>query len=149
MGIFDKVFNQTELSAEKTFTKQEAFLATAVAIAGSDGYVSDEEWSNLVGYVRRIKLFSGCSDIDFNKMFDRLFTILKTKGPGALVQMAKPAMEEDLKLTAFCCAVDIALSDGILEEEEKDVLDQLMQVLEVPEATAISIIEVMLIKNKM
>jgi len=149
MGLFDKIFQENEFSAEQTFSKQEAFLATSLAVAGCDGFVSDEEWSNLVSYVRRIKLFGGLNDNDFNKMFDRLFTILKGKGPAALIQLSKPAMDEDLKLTAFCCAVDIALADGILEDEEKNVLDELMQTLNVPEKTAVAIIEVMLIKNKM
>ena len=35
-----------------------------------------------------------------------------------------------------------------LEEEEKDMINQLAELLTVPEKTAISIIEVMLIKNK-
>ena len=43
---------------------------------------------------------------------------------------------------------DIALADGVLEEEEKDIINQLAEVLGVPEKTAISIIEVMIIKNK-
>ena len=53
-----------------------------------------------------------------------------------------------MKLTAFACAVDIALADGVLEEEEKDVINQLATALQVPEDIAVPIIEVMLIKNK-
>lgn len=57
-------------------------------------------------------------------------------------------LSEELKLTAFACAVDIALADGVLEEEEKDVINQLATALQVPEDIAVPIIEVMLIKNK-
>lgn len=47
----------------------------------------------------------------------------------------------------FACAVDIALADGVLEEE-KDIINQLADVLNIPDRTASTIIEVMMIKNK-
>ena len=65
-----------------------------------------------------------------------------------MVNASAAELSDDLKLTAFACAVDIALADGVLEEEEKDIINQLAEVLGVPEQTAISIIEVMIIKNK-
>ena len=73
---------------------------------------------------------------------------MKKDGPSALVNASAAELSDDLKLTAFACAVDIALADGVLEEEEKDIINQLAEVLGVPEKTAISIIEVMIIKNK-
>ena len=84
----------------------------------------------------------------FDKLFDKLFKILKKDGPSALVNASAAELSDDLKLTAFACAVDIALADGVIEEEEKDIINQLAEVLGVPEKTAISIIEVMIIKNK-
>ena len=38
----------------------------------------------------------------------------------------------------FACAVDIALADGVLEEE-KDIINQSADVLNIPERTAIPI----------
>lgn len=84
----------------------------------------------------------------FDKLFDKLFKILKKDGAGALVKASTDNLSDDLKLTAFACAVDIALADGVLEEEEKDIINQLAESLDIPESTAISIIEVMIIKNK-
>lgn len=66
----------------------------------------------------------------------------------ALVKASTDNLSEDLKLTSFACAVDIALADGVLEEEEKAIINQLAEALAIPERTAISIIEVMIIKNK-
>ena len=57
-------------------------------------------------------------------------------------------LSEELRLTAFACAVDISLADGVLEDSEKDIINQLASALAIPENTAVSIIEVMLIKNK-
>ena len=80
--------------------------------------------------------------------FDKLFRILKNQGASALVASSIEGLPEDLKLTSFACAVDIALADGVLEEEEKDIINQLAESLQIPEQIAISIIEVLIIKNK-
>ena len=47
-------------------------------------------------------------------------------------------LSEDFKLTVFACAVDIALADGVLEEEEKDIINQMAASLSIPEDIAIS-----------
>ena len=54
----------------------------------------------------------------------------------------------DLTETAFAIATDIVLADGEVTEEEQKLLNDLFQLLEIPEETAIKIIDVMLIKNQ-
>ena len=95
-----------------------------------------------------MRIYDNFSGPAFDKLFDKLFRILKNQGPSALVNASVESLSDDLKLTAFACAVDIALADGVLEEEEKEQINQLAEVLEIPDQTAISIIEVMIIKNK-
>ncbi|MDE6175953.1 MAG: tellurite resistance TerB family protein [Paramuribaculum sp.] len=146
MGLFDKIFNQ--VPEDDKFTKQEAFAGIALAMAGADGSIAQAEWDGIVTYIRRLRLYDNFSGPAFDKMFDKLFRILKNQGPSALVASSVKGLSDDLKLTAFACAVDIALADGVLEEEEKDIINQLAVSLEIPEQTAISIIEVMIIKNK-
>ena len=146
MGLFDKIFNQ--VPEDDKFTKQEAFAGIALAMAGADGSIARAEWDGIVTYIRRLRLYDNFSGPAFDKMFDKLFRILKNQGPSALVASSVKGLSDDLKLTAFACAVDIALADGVLEEEEKDIINQLAVSLEIPEQTAISIIEVMIIKNK-
>ena len=117
-------------------------------MAGADGSIAQSEWDGIVNYICRLRLYDNFSDTAFNKMFDKLFRILKNQGASALVAKSVEGLPEDLKLTAFACAVDIALADGVVEDEEKDIINQLAVALEVPEQTAISIIEVLIIKNK-
>lgn len=146
MGLFDKIFKQ--VPEEDKLSKQEAFAGVALAMAGADGSISQSEWDGIVNYIRRLRLYDNFSGPAFDKMFDKLFRILKNQGASALVSASIGGLPEDLKLTAFACAVDIALADGVLEEEEKDIINQLAESLEIPEQTAISIIEVLIIKNK-
>ncbi len=143
MGLFDKIFKQ--VPEEDMLTKQEAFAGIALAMAGADGSIAQSEWDGIVSYIRRLRLYDNFSGPAFDKMFDKL---LKNQGASALVAASVTGLPEDLKLTAFACAVDIALADGVVEEEEKDIINQLAELLEIPEQTAISIIEVLIIKNK-
>lgn len=146
MGLFDKIFRAAP--EETKLTQQEAFAGIAIALAGADGSIAQSEWDGIVNYIRRLRIYDNFSGPAFDKLFDKLFKILKKDGPGALVQASADGLSDDMKLTAFACAVDIALADGVLEEEEKNLINQLATTLQIPEQTAISIIEVMFIKNK-
>jgi hypothetical protein len=57
-------------------------------------------------------------------------------------------LPEELRDTAFANACDLLLADGGIEDEEKEFLDSLQRKLEIPGDQAISIVEVMVIKNK-
>ncbi|MDE5701703.1 MAG: tellurite resistance TerB family protein, partial [Bacteroides sp.] len=133
---------------ETKLTQQEAFAGIALAMAGADGSIAESEWAGIVNYIRRLRIYDNFSGPAFDKLFDKLFRILRNQGPSALVNASVESLSDDLKLTAFACAVDIALADGVLEEEEKELINQMAEVLEIPDQTAISIIEVMIIKNK-
>ncbi|MDE6348020.1 tellurite resistance TerB family protein [uncultured Bacteroides sp.] len=146
MGIFDKIFK--EVPEETKLTQQEAFAGIALAMAGADGSIAESEWAGIVNYIRRLRIYDNFSGPAFDKLFDKLFRILRNQGPSALVNASVESLSDDLKLTAFACAVDIALADGVLEEEEKELINQMAEILEIPDQTAISIIEVMIIKNK-
>ncbi len=146
MGLFDKVFGKAPKAEE--LNVQEAFAGIALAMAGADGSIAQSEWDEIVNYIRRLRLYDNFSGPAFDKMFDKIFRILRNEGPGALVAASVKSIPEDLKLTSFACAVDIALADGVLEDEEKDIINQLAQALDIPEETAIQIIEVLIIKNK-
>ena len=146
MGLFDKIFKEAPENTK--LTQQEAFAGIAIALAGADGSISQSEWDGIVNYIRRLRIYDNFSAPAFDKLFDKLFKILKKDGAGALVKASVESLSDDLKLTAFACAVDIALADGVLEEEEKNIINQLAEALQIPEQTAVSIIEVMIIKNK-
>ena len=146
MGLFDKVFSKAPQA--EPLNAQEAFAGIALALAGADGSIAQSEWDGIVNYICRLRLYDNYSGPAFDKMFDKIFRILKNQGPSALVSAAVEGLPEDLKLTAFACAVDIALADGVVEEEEKEIINQLAEALNVPEQTAVQIIEVLIIKNK-
>jgi hypothetical protein len=53
-----------------------------------------------------------------------------------------------LRATTFALATDLALADGRIGDKEKAFIDELQTVLQIDEATAVKIVEVLLIKNR-
>jgi hypothetical protein len=53
-----------------------------------------------------------------------------------------------LRASVFAVATDLVLADGRIEEREKAFIDQLQAALQVDDATALKIVEVLLIKKR-
>jgi tellurite resistance protein len=148
MGLFDKVFGGQDAAEHVDLDQQESFLAIALAISASDGHISQSEINSIISYLSRMRMFENVAGNRMQGMFDRLIGILRRQGPGHLVNLAKKTLPHELRQTAFACAVDIALADGVIEQDEKALLEELQQALEVPENIALNIIQVMMIKNR-
>lgn len=148
MGLFDKVFGGQKSNESINLNKQESFAAIAIAASAADGHISQTEGQSIMGYFARMRLFENYTDHQMDSLFDKLFKILKKEGPSGLVVAAKKNLPEELRQTAFACAVDISLADGVLEDTEKELLNELQSVLEVPENIAVCIVQAMLIRNK-
>ncbi len=147
MGLFDKILGSKD--AEKiSLNKAESFAGVTFASVAADGIISEEEARGIVTGLLRMKLFENYNPNQMGSMFNKLGGILKNQGIEALIKLSKESLPADLRETAFAVAVDLALADGVLEKNEKDILTKIQQSLEIPEANAIKIIEVMLIKNK-
>ena len=147
MGIFDKVLGMKEAEKAK-LSKEEAFAAVALAAVAADGYISEEEGRGIITGLARMKLFENYNPNKMGSMFNKLIGIIKNQGIESLITLSKETLPQEIRETAFAVATDLALADGTLDKSEKDILTKIQQTLEVPEETAIKIIEVMLIKNK-
>jgi len=146
VGLFDSLFGGG--SGDKGVTKQEAFTGILLAAAAADGHISEEEAQCLWTAVERMKLFEKFTPDKFNRMMDVLLKILKKGGPDLLVEKCVPALPEELRATAFANACDLVLADGVVEDEEKEFLENLMRILEISGDEALTIVDVMKIKNK-
>lgn len=135
-------------SSSDTFSTQEAFLAIALATSAADGNIVEEEVKGIFAYLLQMKMFDGLTERQLSDMFKKLVTVLQNEGVGGLVAIAKSSLPAELRETAFACAVDIALADGVVEDSEKALLDELQQVLEVSDEIGGKVLEVMMIKNR-
>ncbi|HIE01455.1 MAG TPA: Tellurite resistance protein TerB [Thiotrichaceae bacterium] len=145
MGWFSS--NKTPDSSD-TFSKQEAFLGIALATSAADGNIDESEAKGMFAYLLQMKMFDGYTEKQMSDIFEKLVTVLQNEGIGGLVAIAKSSLPEELRETAFACAVDIAMADGVITDEEKALLEELQQVLEVSDEIGGKIVEVMEIKNR-
>jgi tellurite resistance protein len=135
-------------SSSDTFTKQEALLAIALATSAADGNIAEEEAKGIFAYLLQMKMFAGLSEKQMYEMLKKLISVLENEGIGGLVAIAKSSLPNELRETAFVCAVDIAFADGVIEDSEKALLDELQQVMDVSDELGGKIVEVMAIKNR-
>ncbi|MEO0540467.1 MAG: tellurite resistance TerB family protein [Cyanobacteria bacterium P01_A01_bin.105] len=147
MGLFDNVFNPPESQVD-TLTTAEAFAAICLVAIAADGYLSEQENTEMRLLLSRMKLFNDYSSERLDRTKDQLLNRLKQKGPGALVESAKSVLPRDLAPTAFAIATDLVLADGTVTVQEQAFLDDLYRILEIPADLALKIVEVITLKNQ-
>ncbi len=135
-------------SSNDTFDKQEAFLGIALASSAADGSIDESEAKGIFAYLLQMKIFDGYTEKQVTDMFKKLLTVLENEGVGGLVSIAKSSLPSELREAAFVCAVDITLADGVIDDSEKALLEELQQILEVSDETGAKVLEVMTIKNR-
>lgn len=146
MGLFDNLFG--EQSPSKKFSKQEAFAGLLLAAAAADGHIADEEATNLYQAVHRMKLFQNFTDDKFGQMMNHLIKVLKREGVDKLADRCIRALPDELRETAFANVCDLVLADGVVEDEERELVEKLQGKLDIPGDRAIDIVQVMVIKNQ-
>lgn len=146
MGLFDNLFG--DQGPSKTFTKQEAFAGLLLAAAAADGHIADEEAGGLWHAINRMKLYSSFTPDKFGQMLNNLIKVLKREGVEKLTNRCVQALPDSLRETAFANVCDLVLADGVVEAEEKELVEKLQNKLEIPGDRAIDIVQVMVIKNK-
>lgn len=146
MGLFDSVFGGLESS--KTFSREEAYAGILVGATACDGHIADEEVQGLFTVLARMKLYQKFTEKHWSTMMNRLLGVLKRDGVEELVQRSSQALPAELRQTAFANACDMVLADGVVEQAEKEFLASLQRALGIPGDEALTIVQVMITKNK-
>ena len=145
MGLFDKVFGGSQ---PEKLNAQEAFTGILFATVASDGSISQEEMLSIVTILNRMKLYQGLNEKQMRAVLDKVMNILKKQGAAPIIAAAKETLQPEMKETAFAVAADLMLADGTVADEEKKLLEELQKALEIPDAQALKITEVLVIKNR-
>ncbi|MGL6097387.1 MAG: tellurite resistance TerB family protein [Fimbriiglobus sp.] len=146
MGLFDNIFGGS--SGGKAFSKQESFAGILLAACAADGHIAEEEAVGMWSSLERMKLFQNYTPDKFNQMMGVLIKVLKRDGVDKLVDKCLEGLPDELRETAFANAVNIVLADGVVEDEEKQLVEKLQAKLEIPGDRALDIVQVMVIKNR-
>ena len=147
MGLFDNLFGD-KAGDRRTLTEPEAFAGVLLAAAACDGHAGKQEVADLRAVLARMKLFADLTDGRWRVLSDTLFRLLKRDGVLGLADRCAAALPPDLRDCAFANACDLILSDGVVEDAERAFLEHLQRVLELDSDAALTIVEVMITKNK-
>ena len=146
MGIFDALF--TGMESRTKLSPQESFAGVLLAASACDGHISDDEFRQLLTALFRMKLFERVNEKQFNQVINKLMGVLKKNGPDVLVEGCCETLPDELRKAAFANACNIVLADGVLEEEEKQFINNLKGQLKLEANLAKTIAQVMIVKNK-
>jgi len=144
--LFDDAFDSFE--SKQTVGPKEGYAGVLLCASACDGHISDDEVGALMTALMRMKMYQNVPPNQFSKMMDKLLGILKRGGPEKLLDTVGNAVPPELRETVFTNACNIVLADGVVEDDEKEFMNNLVTRLEIGKDRAKQIIKVMVIKNK-
>lgn len=147
MSLFDDILEDGLDSGPQPFGPQEAFAGVLLCASACDGHIGDEESQSLNLILSQKKLYERQTSQQHSTMVDRLLGELKRGGPEKLLEKSYPAVPPELRECVFANAVDIVLADGVVEQEEKEFIDDLQSKFEIDTKRAKAIVQVMVYKN--
>jgi tellurite resistance protein len=115
--------------------------------AGCDGPIAREEQEELLALVHRSRALKTLSEEALYRMIESVMERMRIGGDRALAE-ACAALLPEMRASAFAHALDIALSDGDLSEDESNFLNVLVSHLGLDEKTVRGIADVIILKNK-
>lgn len=146
MGLFSNVLKGNE--SDSSFTNEEAFLGAIVAITAADGDISNEEMSDLKSIINKSQTLSDVDDNTYSKIVNKVFRVLRKDGVDQLVNLSVNGLSDSLYEGVFALVCDLAYSDGFIEKDEERVLERLQQEFNISDSTALNIVKVITIKNR-
>ena len=130
MGIFDKLTGKPA-----TLTLKSVLVLSAITVIAADGVI-DEAERDLAKIVRGDK-----------KSIDTAMQVMKANPFPGVIDLVANVLDEKQKIATLAILCDLAMSDGVLAGQEKQILQMYMDKFGVSEAKLSPIIEATAIKN--
>ena len=147
MGLFNKLLGGRN-SDDAPFDAQEGAAGIFLLAIGSDGHISEDEIASFKVVVNRMELFQNQNDGQFSAMIDKLFRIIDRTAPQEFLPRCAQPLSTELRETVFAITADLIFADGNVDDNERQMLEDLREVLKLSEDLALKIVEVILIKNR-
>ena len=122
------------------FSAQEAYAGITLLAIAFDTDLADEELGAIDRQLAQMHLFQHFQPQTMHRMYQKLFTILQRDGEEVLLASVRETLPSELREAAFASASDLVFADGMISPDESSFLMRLSQALEIPMATAISIL---------
>jgi len=125
----------------------DAMAAILVASVAVDGEMQVEEAVRMGGILSANRAIRHLGQGSIAELAERAVALLVAHGLPAVLTACAKAIPIDLRPTVFALATDLVLADGRIGDRERTFIDELQTVLLIDDATALKIVDVMLIKN--
>lgn len=132
MGLFDKLKG----SRTAELNPKSALVLSAITVIASDGVIDEAEMMDLAKIARG----------DRNAVNTAVQVLQGITLPEAMDLVAN-TLNERQKLATMAILVDMAMSDGVLAENEKKILQQYMEKFGITESELKPIIDTIALKN--
>ena len=126
----------------------EAFAAVLVAAISADGTFGRDEARRLQNVLSTSPFLEEAVQAGDVNVVERVVNLLTDRGLAPVLAASAESITIELRPTVFAVAADLMLADGSIDPHEKDFMSQLQRALRVPDATALKIVEVLIIKNR-
>jgi uncharacterized tellurite resistance protein B-like protein len=146
MGFFSNIFGGE--SGPTSFAPHEAFTAILLAVIGADGYISDDEVDDFFATLRRAKIMTDVNQNKYKEMMNKLMRILKSDGCEKLVDIGAEFLPAEYRQGTFAYACELVFSDGVAHPDEQKILDRIKNAMQIDDALAYKVAEVLILKNK-
>jgi hypothetical protein len=126
----------------------EAFAAILVAAVAADGKLTVAESARLNGLLASSRVLPPHPPDGSPNVVESALAVLTEHGLPATLSACAETLPATLRPTAFAQATDLVLSDARIGQREKAFIDALREALQIDEALALRIVDVMLVKNR-
>jgi hypothetical protein len=150
MSVIDRALQELQGGGAEppVLSVHDAMAAILIASVSADGALGVDESSRIQHVMSMSRLFKAASGTEGAGSVERAVTLLQEHGMDSVLAACAEALPPELHATAFAIAVDLVLCDGRIETREKAYIDRLQAALDVDDRTALKIVEVMIIKNR-
>ena len=140
------LFEAKNSSNENPITSEiEAWFGILYSCISADNQITDSEKATLSRILHSKLKFIG---IDIAPHYIKSFDLRTELGQLKYISSCCELIKEEDKETIFALALEVLLADGILEKEEKNVIELLSNRLKIKAEMTSKIIEVIFLKNK-
>ncbi len=142
MSSFEDKNNSSQNQVSSDF---EAWVGILYSCISADNQITDAEKASLSRLLHSKQKFIG---IDIAPLYAKSFNLRTELGQLKYISACCELVEDEDKETLFALALEVLLADGILEKEEKNVIEILSNRLKIDAEMTSKIIEVIFLKNK-
>ena len=126
-------------------TELEAWFGILYSCISADKQITENETKILTRIIHSKQKFA---EVDLATLFLKSFDLKKQLGQLTFISACCEQIMDEDKNMLFALALEALLADGVLEEEEKNLIEIISNSLKIDSKMSSKIIEVIFLKNK-